>query len=230
VNKKSTVSIVALVAGNLLPLVMVALGYWGIMEILALYWLESAIVGFFTVLKVFFASAPVPQHSPVTFQMLWTAPHTKTLPFLVADLGFIGKLLLSVFFLFPFGMYMALIGMMLYLLLPLMGPGAMPTLLGLKWGILGLFLSHAVAFAWDYLALGEFRRTSPGDCVNDPFHRLAIIMLALVSGGGISHTLGNSVYIMSVFVLAKIVIDLRPPEGYIGGDKKNGKRSKGSKA
>jgi hypothetical protein len=223
-KQKSRLSVCALIAANLVPLVMALLGYWGVTDILALYWTETAIVGFFTVLKVFFASAPVPYHKPVTLEMLRTAPHTKTLPLLVADLGFIGKFLLSVFFLLPFGLFLALNGLLIYLLLPILGPGGVPYLLNLKWGILALFLSHGAAFAWDYLALGEFRRTSPGDCVNDPFHRLAIMQLTLAAGGGVAHSLGNMARVMGVFVIAKIAIDLRPPRGYIGGQAAGGKK------
>jgi len=198
---RSRFSIWAIVAANLLPLVLVALGYWGVTEILALYWIETAIVGFFTVLKVFFASAPVPYHKTVTFEMLKSAPHLKTLPLLAGDLGFIGKILISLFFAFPFIMFMALNGLILYLALVLVYPGAsVPPLLSLKWGLLSLFLGHGAAFAADYLASGEFRRTRPGDC----------------AGAGLSGSFGGMLYIMSVFVVAKLAIELRPPGGYIG--------------
>ncbi|OGR44517.1 MAG: hypothetical protein A2X35_00180 [Elusimicrobia bacterium GWA2_61_42] len=214
---RSRFSIWAIVAANLLPLVLVALGYWGVTEILALYWIETAIVGFFTVLKVFFASAPVPYHKTVTFEMLKSAPHLKTLPLLAGDLGFIGKILISLFFAFPFIMFMALNGLILYLALVLVYPGAsVPPLLSLKWGLLSLFLGHGAAFAADYLASGEFRRTRPGDCVNEPFHRLAIMQLTLAAGAGLSGSFGGMLYIMSVFVVAKLAIELRPPGGYIG--------------
>lgn len=211
---RTNISRLAIVAANLVPLVMVLLGRWGVAEVLLLYWLETGIVGLFTILKVLFARAPVPHHEPVTLQQMKTAPWAKTLPLALADWGLLGKLLLSLFFSFPYVMWMALQGLILYIFLAITGPYGWP-LYAVRWGFVCLFASHALSFAVDYLASGESLRTSPEECVETPFHRLAILQLALGGGGWLAHQMGHAAYVMSLFVIAKIVIDLRPAKGYI---------------
>lgn len=215
VKEKKFVSLLAIVAANLVPLVMVLLGRWGVGEVLLLYWLETGIVGAFTILKVLFASAPVPAHKQLTMDQVFKAPSAKTLPLLVADWGLAGKLLLSVFFAFPYVMFMIFQGLILYIYLAIVGGYGWP-LLEVKWGLAALFAGHAVAFIVDYLAGGDFRRVGPGDCVVTPYHRLVVMQLVLAGGAWMSHSLGGAVYIMALFMGAKLLVELRPAKGYIG--------------
>jgi hypothetical protein len=212
---RKAVSLLAIVAANLVPLVMALLGYWGVGEILLLYWLETGIVGVFTILRVLFAAAPSSAHGRLTLQQLRKAPSSVTLPLALASWGIFGKLLLSLFFAFPYALLLVLQGYILYIFLAVVGPYGWP-LATVKWGLLGLFASHALGFAVDYLASGEFRRTGAEECVETPFHRLATMQIVLACGGWASSSFGHTAYIMSVFVLVKLVIDLRPAKGYIG--------------
>lgn len=228
---KVTLSGLATFAANLVPLIMAALGYWGVTEILTLYWAETAIVGVFAVLRMLCASGPLAvkgKPRPLTFQMLRTGDAAKTLPLLLDELGPPGRLPLALYFAFPFVMFMVLSGLLLYISFFLRGAyGPVPSLLSLKWGLLALAASHAFRFVHDYLLSGEFRRTRPEDCYDAPIRRLAIIQLALAGGAGAAHSFGNMVYVMSIFIIAKTVIELRPKEGYTGGNKKTAGRRGG---
>lgn len=214
-KERNKVSLLAVVAANLLPLAMALLGYWDVGEILLLYWLETGIVGVFTILRVLFAAAPSLAHGRLTLNQLRSAPASVTMPLALAEWGIFGKLLLSLFFAFPYALLLVFQGYILYIFLAVVGPYGWP-LAAVKWGLLALFASHALGFAVDYLASGEFRRTSAEACVETPFHRLAIMQIVLACGGWASSSFGYTAYIMSVFVLVKIVIDLRPAKGYIG--------------
>lgn len=48
-----------IIAANLLPLAMTLGGAWSLNEILPLYWSESAIIGFFTILKILTAGGAI---------------------------------------------------------------------------------------------------------------------------------------------------------------------------
>ena len=213
-KERKTISLAAVVVANLVPLVMALLGYWGVGEILLLYWLETGIVGVFTILRVLFAAAPGPAGGRLTVNQLRTAPASVTLPLAMAQWGIFGKLLLSLFFAFPYALFMVMQGYILYIFMAIVGPYGWP-LPAVKWGLLALFGSHALGFAVDYLASGEFRRTGAEECVQTPFHRLAIMQIVLGCGGWASSSFGHTAYIMSVFVLVKLVIDLRPAKGYV---------------
>lgn len=213
-KKKNLISVLGIVAANLVPLVMALLGFWGVGEILLLYWLETGVVGVFTVLRVLFAAAPVPYRRPLTMQRLKTAPSSETIPLVLAEWGIIGRLLLSLFFSFPYGMLLALQGLVLYVFLAVVGPYGWP-LPAVKWGVLALFGSHALVFLTDYLAGGEYRSAKGEECVQAPFHRLAIIQVVLGCGGWASNSFGHTAYVMGVFVLVKLVMELRPAKGYI---------------
>jgi hypothetical protein len=214
VKDKKFISLLAIVAANLVPLVMVLLGRWGVGEVLLLYWLETGIVGVFTILKVLFARAPLPAHKPLTLQQIKGMPSAQTLPIFLADWGLLGKALLSLFFSFPYILLMALQGFILYIFLAVVGSYGWP-LQAVRWGFVWLFASHAFSFVVDYLISGESLRTSPEQCVETPYHRLAILQIALGGGGWLAHQSGHAAYVMSLFVIAKIVIDLRPAKGYI---------------
>lgn len=217
---KITLSGLVTAAANLVPLGMTALGYWGVSEILALYWAETAIVGVFAVLRMMWASGPLPvkgKLQPLTFRMLRTGDAAKTLPRLLDAAGPFGRLLLALYLAVPFVLYMMLSGQVLYIFIYVTGSyGGIPSVMSLKWGLLALAASHTFKFCCDYLLSGEFRRTRPEDLTDAPVHRLAIMFLTLAGGVGAARSFGNMVYVMCVFIIAKTAIELRPKGGYLG--------------
>jgi hypothetical protein len=52
-------ALVALVGANLLPLAGVLFGGWTVWEVLLVYWIESGIVGLFSVPRILFADGSV---------------------------------------------------------------------------------------------------------------------------------------------------------------------------
>lgn len=207
-NKRS-LSVLAVIAANLVPVAMAALGCWGVGDILVLYWAETGVIGFFAALRFFFAGAPVPAHKPLTLRQLKTAPAEKILPLVLANRGILSRPVVALFFAFPYAMFMILQGLALYLALVVLGTHGWPVS-SLKWGLLALFASHTVDFFWGYLATGEFRRTRPEECAATPLNRLLLMQLVLAGGAGVSRSFDGSGGVMTLFVLGKLALELRP--------------------
>mgnify|MGYP001574478675 FL=1 len=58
-NKKSYPSIISLIIANSIPLIGVLFFDWSLIQILLLYWFESAIIGFYTILKIIKANKTI---------------------------------------------------------------------------------------------------------------------------------------------------------------------------
>ncbi|MCX5786644.1 MAG: DUF6498-containing protein [Elusimicrobia bacterium] len=199
------VSSYTLIASNLVPIVMAPHDAAGIQEILAFYWTESVILGFFNILKILFASASDKYPEPVTFKML-NSRDCDVLAALGSNMGFFGKLFIAIFFTFPFLMYLGLYGV--FLVGFFIDSAWLPLILKIKWWLLGLFISHGASFLLDYLASSEFRRTRSENLLEPLFSRLMITNLALLAVAGIFNSLGVWL-IMIAFVIVKVVKELR---------------------
>ena len=199
------VSSYTLIAANLIPLVMAPHDAAGIQEILAFYWTESVILGFYNILKILSASASDKYPEPVTFKTL-NSRDCDVLAALGSNMGFFGKLCIAVFFTFPFLMYL---GLYAVVLIGIFIEGSwLPIVLNIKWWVMGLLVSHGVSFILDYLANGEFRRTRSENLLEPLFSRLAITNLALLAVAGIFNSVGVWL-IMIAFVIVKVVRELR---------------------
>jgi hypothetical protein len=206
----------AVIAANLYPLVMTALGYWDATQVLVLYWTETVVVCFYNVLAILFASAPPPAKmykGNVTLRALNSADSAQMLPRLLEDLGLLGRLVWAIASLFPFAMFMLISGLMIYALFFSMNSDLEGMLLSIKWGTLALFISHGVVFVKEYIGKGIFRATRPEELFDKPFPQLTVLLAAVVAGGGVTKWLHLS-YMMIVFVIAKVVMELRPKGGY----------------
>lgn len=204
------VSAYFIIAANLLPLGFVLTGDWGLREILPLYWVESAIIGFFTILKMLLAGGPIAK--------LRGAGTAVAGVYSALAMG--AKLFMAGFFTFHFGMFMFVHGVFLFgfvLQGAQFGPAKVdPMNAGLwldylgavKWGIAALFGGHAVSFFLNYLAGGEFRHTSASECMASPYPRIIVMHLTILLGAFASIAMPGAGTIMVIFVVAKIFADV----------------------
>ena len=229
-----TLPVLAVIASNLYPLVMTALGYWDATQVVTLYWTESAVVAFYNVLATLCASAPAKKmyKGNVTLGALNSVDSAQMLPRLLEDLGIMGRLLLAVVSLVPFALIMTITGLMIYSLYLMMDSDTQVErlLLSVKWGTLALFLSHGVAFVQDYLRKGVFRNTRPEDLWQKPYSRLAVMQVAIIMGG-YAVTFFHVSPMMIAFVVAKVILELYPEGGYFhpGAEKKKAPAGRASK-
>ena len=144
IDRTSTVSIVALVAANCIPLFGAIYLHWTVFSIILLYWLENIIIGGFNVLRIAVADPDQP--------ILWFA-----------------KLFLIPFFCIHFGMFTYFHGaFVLHMFGEVAGikiHGLWPTLATVRlavrheeinFALFALFMSHAASFVWNYIVRGEF--------------------------------------------------------------------------
>jgi hypothetical protein len=218
----STVSLVALVVVNLLPLIGVLFWGWSLMLILVLYWLESGIVGFINIFKIALArggadSPPVriDQYGNVTGNMRGlTTVSTNLAPGCLVP-----------FFVLHYGIFWVVHGIFIFLL-PLfagfggmrfsgdgsvgfatMDLGALP-LDALALGAAGMAISHGASFFLNYIGRREYLSVSPGQQMFSVYGRVVALHLTIVLGASLIAVLGTPVVALAILVAVKIVIDV----------------------
>jgi len=180
---------------NLVPLVGVLAWNWEVFPLLLLFWLENVIIGVFNALK-----------------MLLAAPDE--------GLAWGVKLFVIPLFCVHYGLFTLVHGVFV---LGFFGGGfrqgaPFPDLAvfwqramewKLEWPILGLALSHAVSFAWNYLGEGEYRRARVSTLMQQPYGRVVVLHLTLLLGAFLMTALHSPVTGLALLVVLKIALDVR---------------------
>jgi hypothetical protein len=186
-------SVLALIAANLIPLAGVFLFDWEVFPLLLLFWFENVIIGFFNALK-----------------MLCAAPDQK--------IQWAAKLFIVPFFCFHYGMFTFVHGVFV---VALFGGGAQRGFPGpatffnemleqkLLWAVLGLFASHAISFAHNYLLGGEYRRAGVQTLMMQPYGRIVVLHITILLGGFLMMALKSPTLGLALLVVLKIALDLR---------------------
>ena len=214
----STVSLAALIAFNLVPLVGVLFWGWSLMLILVLYWLESGIVGVINVFKIALARGTAPPGTQIR----------------IAGSNMVGRNVPQVagclvpFFIVHYGIFWVVHGVFVFTL-PLFagigrfggtdltdgatafgttGFGAIDPGALLLAGI-GLAVSHVSSFFLNYIGRREYLRVSPGEQMFSVYGRVVALHLTIIAGGFLIALLGTPVAALAVLVVMKILLDLR---------------------
>lgn len=186
-------SVLALLAANLVPLAGVFLFDWEVFPLLLLFWFENVIIGFFNALK-----------------MLFAAPDQK--------FQWAAKLFIVPFFCFHYGMFTFVHGVFV---MALFGGGPRRAFPGagtffnemleqkLVWAVLGLFVSHGISFAHNYLLGGEFRRAGLQSLMTQPYGRIVVLHVTILLGGFLMMALKSPALGLVLLVALKILLDLR---------------------
>lgn len=187
-----------LVAANAVPLLLVLFSGWTLGELLALYWFESAIIGFFNIIKMLAAPSALPAGS-----VAFDGPSL---------LSFLGRLFLSAFFAVHFGGFMAGHAVFLIMMMKqfrLMGAETdmLAFLLGLKWAALALFVSHAYSFFVNYLPR-ERALSSAQVLMGQPYPRIIVMHVTIIIGMFLLLAVGHSSGILILFTALKTGVDL----------------------
>lgn len=181
-------SALALIAANLVPLAGVLLGQWKLGDVMVLFWSESAIIGFYTVLKMAVAGK-------------WAA--LFAVPFFVGHFGGF----MAAHFMFVYGFFLdGFVG----------GgpePGALAALKGLftpLWPALAaLFASHGVSFAANFLGQREYAGATVQNLMAAPYKRIVVMHVTIIFGGGLTMMLNTPAPALALLILLKIAADLR---------------------
>ena len=180
-------STLALVGANLVPLAGVLFGGWKLADVMVLFWAESAVVAFYTLLKMAVVGR-------------WLA--------LPAGLFFIAHFgaFMAIHFLFLYEIFVRGIGARGH------EPGAYEALAGVflpLWpALVALFLSHGVSFAMNFLGRSEHRGLTVTGLMAAPYNRIVLMQFTLIFGGWIALALHNPTPALALLVALKIGVDL----------------------
>jgi hypothetical protein len=206
----SDISLLALVAANMIPIYGVVVFGWDAFSIVLLYWAENIVIGFYNILKIVFAKV-----GPTILQ--------------------IGKLFLIPFFIIHYGGFVAVHGLFIFVLFgkgdadKAMGIGGhpwpcflvfvqmlfnviqhcwttIPT--NMKYMIGILFLSHGVSFVRNYILGGEYLTAKPKELMGQPYSRIVVMHIAIIAGGFLTAMMGSPAGVLVVLVVLKTILDI----------------------
>lgn len=181
-----SLSALALVAANLVPVAGAVLLDWRLSDVMVLYWAESAVIGFFNLLKIAVIGR-------------WWALLAG--PFFVGHFGGF----MAVHFLFVYGIFvegpqastggdLAEVGRMFADLWP---------------ALLALLASHGYSFFANFLGRGEYRRRTVKKQMAEPYTRIVLMHVTLIFGGFVVLMLGDSAPVLLAVIASKVFFDLR---------------------
>ena len=179
-----TPSVASLVLANLIPLAGTLFFGWSSGVILVLYWFETAVIGFYSILKLPFAQR-------------WYA--LLTVPFFIVHFGaFIG---ITGFV--ALGSYLVIDGVE--------GEGLellMPIRFELLTFIPAIIVSHGVSFVTNFIGKKEYLLESDEEVLMAKPYMRVLAMFALIFIGALAVGLTRApVVLMGVFIALKIVVD-----------------------
>ena len=179
---------IALIVANLVPLVGVLFFDWSLFTIMFFFWLESAVIGFFNILKLVIVA------NILSIIMV---------PFFVVHYGaFMSGHLVFIFALFsPDEMsFSGFFPPADLLISPIMN----------VWpAFLGACLSHGISFFYNFIGKKEFRRSTPEKQMMAPYGRIILMHLTIIFGGWLILALGAPVLALILLIGLKIVSDAR---------------------
>ncbi|MBI4361249.1 hypothetical protein HY572_05760 [Candidatus Micrarchaeota archaeon] len=205
-------SVWVLLAANVVPLFGVLFLGWSQASVLLLFWAESAVIGFYTVLKMLLAK-------PERFD----APDGLAGTFFAgaAFAVFQASRLFSIgFFVIHFGIFM-LVHLMFLLFFLVSDADPFGVLASVVVGGAAYFLSHGYSFVVNFLDRREYLEAEPKSLMAAPYPRVILMHVAVIFGA----ILGLPALVL---VLGKMVLDLASHAREHGWFKIEGLQSSGS--
>lgn len=184
--KKLDISEFFLICSNMIPIFGVIFLGWSITNVLLMYWAESGVIGVYSIIKTICA-------------------------------GRIVGIPISLFFIFHYGLFMmvhlafifVVTGNGLFFQSPLQG---LVKYIDVIWfGVLSLFVSHGISFYQNYIKTGKYSQQSfqlAQRYTVEPYGRIILMHLTLIIGAFVAAIFKNSMYVLILFIILKIVVDL----------------------
>ena len=187
----------ALLAANVVPLVGVLFFGWQVSTVLAIFWAETGVIGFYAILRIVYAGR---RKELLEGNIL--LPTTSAT---------IGKLLLAGFFVFHFGVFMLVHGVFLVTLISRMVDTAGQfNFLGVLVGVGSLLVSHGVSFYRNYLRGGEYKQMDANNLMSQPYKRVIVMhFVILLSVFGMQFLGSLETSALVILVVLKVIFDLR---------------------
>ena len=176
----------ALIAANLVPLAGVLFFGWDLASVIVLFWAESAVIGFYMVLKM---------------AVVGRLAALLAVPFFIGHFGaFMAGHFLLIYSFFVRGANAT-------------GPApgvreALQSIFNPLWpSLAALFISHGVSFFDNFLGRREYVGTTMNALTIAPYNRIVVMQLALIFGGWIIMLLKSPVPALALLILFKTALD-----------------------
>jgi len=190
---------IALVLGNLLPIVGVVLWDWDVGSIVSLYWSENLILGAITLVKMLHLG-----RASALGRMLFFSIHYGI--FCAAHGLFIVEL-------FPrpeaeiaveVAAMSGLSGLFAEPIVQIFGNAPRLWL----WAFLALCASHLTSLVLNYFGSREFSAATVNGLMSAPYSRIMVLHVTVLLGGLAIEALGAPIYLLIVLVIVKLLVDL----------------------
>ncbi len=184
----SQISLIALMVANSVPLWGVLFYGWDLFQILCIYWLESAIVGFYNIFKMII----VDKLLSIIF-----------VPFFIVHYGgfmTVHLILLFGFFAPPGFESQGSFFPSREIILPLLYTSSLP--------FISLFISHGISFFYNFLGKQEYKHAKSGTQMEAPYKRIMIMHITILFGGWLVLLFQNKVYALLILIALKTATDI----------------------
>ena len=217
VPKKNLSSSYYLLIANLVPLFGVIFLGWDLFYILAAYWLENIVIGFFTILKILMAQKSMVR-SPDSGQYQAAVAAIPALGVLEERSPIYVRIPIAIFFIIHFGVFTLVHGIFIFGLASEFGTGYTSRYLGwdtflplATWGtlamVLSFIISHGISFAVNYIGQQEYKNISPQQAMMAPYGRVVVMHLVVMGSAFAFASLGANTFSVVIIILLKIVLD-----------------------
>jgi hypothetical protein len=159
-------SLIVLIIANIVPLYGVYSLRWSTSELILLYWFESAIIGFFNVLKMALAQE-ASTHDPVS--KLFAMAISTAL-----------KIFFIPFFILHYGGFM--LGHLVFIIGLFIKDFSISLLITVAIGAISLFFSHAASFFLNYVRGKEYEKAVVPTLMFSPYGRIMLMHLTILMG------------------------------------------------
>ncbi len=157
--------VILLIAVNCIPLVGVLFGELSLFVLLLMYWAESAVIGFFNILKLMRVEPPDEEGSSPYSQVKW---------------------LLILFFIFHYGMFMFVHLVFIMFLFGFQFFSRNPVASSFAFGfqflvfVAGLVVSHGISYQKNFIENKEYLSASLGKLMFQPYGRVVLMHFAIL--------------------------------------------------
>jgi len=182
---------VALLLANLVPLYGAFFLNWSVFSIMLTYWLESAVIGIYTVRKMKKAGGRTPNN------LFLSDPFQKYTSFNLLDS-------LAVFFMFHYGAFM--IGHLFFL--AIFFGSSQVSILGIFLSIISLFISHTISYYHNYIGKAEYLQASLIRLLFSPYPHIFVMQITVILGAMLARSMGESTAGLALMVALKTIVDL----------------------
>ncbi|MFA5856490.1 MAG: DUF6498-containing protein [Candidatus Pacearchaeota archaeon] len=190
-------SMIILIISNLIPIYGVLFWNWNIFNILILYWLESGIIGFFTIFKIMLSNGDLNYKNDKPIKLNLT-------------LKIFLKLILIPFFIIHYSIFMLVHLMFIYFISTLTKSPIQPFYLAmilLLYSIIFL-ISHGLSFINNFIIKKEYEKISPNVAMASPYLRIIVMHLTILLGTFLFVIIGIPRIGSTLIIILKTLLDL----------------------